>query len=194
MPQQMKKPSEMQKTWVWPLDQEEPLEEEITTYSSILAWRIPWLEEHGGYSPKGHKDLDMMTEDNHDATMLQTSLLLHLLSLLLWDSKYVMLDDFTVFYVPNVLCSVLLHNKSPQNSVACLGRQPFSLLVMLCSSRQFWWCLRSLNVHIIIWWLEWGWMVSFKYLTVCVNCWLVGLWSLSWNTSPLHVTSHPPVG
>ena len=125
---------------------------------------------------------------------LQTLLLLRLLSLL-WDSKYVMLDDFTVFYVPNLLCSVLLHNKSPQNSVACLGRQPFSLLVMLGSSRQFWWCLWSLNVHIIIWWLEWGWMVSFKYLMVCVNCWLVGLWSLSWNSSsPLHVTSHPPVG
>jgi len=126
---------------------------------------------------------------------LQTLLLLHLLSLLLWDSKYVMLDYFTVFYVPNLLCSVLLHNKSPQNSAACLGHQPFSLLVMLCSSRQFWWCLWSLNVHIIIWWLEWGWMVSFKCLTVCVNYWLVGLWSLNWNSSSLsHVTSHPPVG
>ena len=35
----------MQKTWVWSLDQEDPLEESMTTYSSILAWRIPWTEE-----------------------------------------------------------------------------------------------------------------------------------------------------
>ena len=27
-------------------------------YSSILAWRIPWTEEPGGYSPWGHKELD----------------------------------------------------------------------------------------------------------------------------------------
>ena len=27
---------------------EDPLEEEIITYSSILAWKIPWTEEHGG--------------------------------------------------------------------------------------------------------------------------------------------------
>ena len=29
------------------LDQEDPLEKEMTTYSSILAWRIPWTEESG---------------------------------------------------------------------------------------------------------------------------------------------------
>ena len=34
--------------WVWSLDQEDPLEEGITTYSSILAWKIPWTEEPGG--------------------------------------------------------------------------------------------------------------------------------------------------
>ena len=30
------------------LDQEDPLEEEIVTHSSILAWRIPWIQEPGG--------------------------------------------------------------------------------------------------------------------------------------------------
>ena len=34
---------------------EDPLEEEMATYSSILAWRIPWTEEPGSYSPWGHK-------------------------------------------------------------------------------------------------------------------------------------------
>ena len=29
-------------------DEEDPLEEEMATYSSILAWRIPWIEELGG--------------------------------------------------------------------------------------------------------------------------------------------------
>ena len=37
------------------LGQQDPLEEGMATHSSILAWRIPWTEEPGGYSPKGHK-------------------------------------------------------------------------------------------------------------------------------------------
>ena len=38
----------MQKTWVQSLGQEELLEEEMETYSSTLAWKIPWTEEPGG--------------------------------------------------------------------------------------------------------------------------------------------------
>ena len=38
----------MQGTWVQSLGQEGPLEEEMATHSSILAWRIPWTEESGG--------------------------------------------------------------------------------------------------------------------------------------------------
>ena len=38
----------MQETWIRFLDQEDPLEKEMATYSSILAWRIPWTEEPGG--------------------------------------------------------------------------------------------------------------------------------------------------
>ena len=34
-------------TWVQPLGQEDPLEEEIATHSSILTWEIPWTEESG---------------------------------------------------------------------------------------------------------------------------------------------------
>ena len=36
---------EMQETWVRSLGWEDPLEEEMATHSSILAWRIPWTEE-----------------------------------------------------------------------------------------------------------------------------------------------------
>ena len=35
----------MHETWVWSLGREDPLEKEMATYSSILAWRIPWAEE-----------------------------------------------------------------------------------------------------------------------------------------------------
>ena len=42
-----------------PEDQEDPLEEEMTTHSSILAWEISWTEEPGGlHSPWGCKVLD----------------------------------------------------------------------------------------------------------------------------------------
>ena len=44
----VKNPPAMQETWVQPLDQEDPLEKEMTTHSSILAWEIPWTEEPGG--------------------------------------------------------------------------------------------------------------------------------------------------
>ena len=34
------------------------MEKEMAIHSSILAWRMPWTEEPGGYSPWGHKELD----------------------------------------------------------------------------------------------------------------------------------------
>ena len=41
----------MQETWVQSLGQEDPLEKQMATYSSILAWEIPWTEDLVGYSP-----------------------------------------------------------------------------------------------------------------------------------------------
>ena len=40
----VKNPLAMQETWVRSLGQEDPLEEEMATHSSILAWEIPWTE------------------------------------------------------------------------------------------------------------------------------------------------------
>ena len=51
MTQQVKNPSAMQKTqemWVQSSSWEDPLEKEMETHSSILAWEIPWTEEPGG--------------------------------------------------------------------------------------------------------------------------------------------------
>ena len=48
----------MQETQVQSLGQEDPLEMGMATHSSILAWKMPWTEEPGGYSPWGHNELD----------------------------------------------------------------------------------------------------------------------------------------
>ena len=49
-----------QNTWVRSLGWEDPLEKEMATHSSILAWEISWTEESGRlYSPQGHKESDM---------------------------------------------------------------------------------------------------------------------------------------
>jgi len=43
----------MWETWVRFLGPEDPLEKEIATHSSILAWEIPWTEEAGGLQSMG---------------------------------------------------------------------------------------------------------------------------------------------
>ena len=48
----------MQETWVWSLDWEDPLEEDMVICSSILAWETPWTEKSAGYSPRGSKESD----------------------------------------------------------------------------------------------------------------------------------------
>ena len=45
-------------TRVRPLVQEDPLEKKMATHSSIIAWRIPWMEGLEGYSPRGCKESD----------------------------------------------------------------------------------------------------------------------------------------
>ena len=51
--QMIKHLSAMRETWVQSLDQEDPLEKEMATHSSILAWKIPWMEEPGGLQSTG---------------------------------------------------------------------------------------------------------------------------------------------
>ena len=41
-------PPTIQETWVGFLSQKDPLEKEMATHSSILAWEIPWTEEEPG--------------------------------------------------------------------------------------------------------------------------------------------------
>ena len=63
---------ETQETWVQSLGWEDPLEEEMATHASILAWKIPWTEEPGGLQSvgrgwwgKGHNELNMTEQLVH---------------------------------------------------------------------------------------------------------------------------------
>ena len=57
----------MQETQVQSLGWEEPLEKKMATYSSILAWRIPWTEEPGGLQSMGsQKEVDMTEQLNNN--------------------------------------------------------------------------------------------------------------------------------
>ena len=47
----------MQETWVQSLGREDPLEKEMATHSSILAWRIPWMEVHNTVQDTGIKTI-----------------------------------------------------------------------------------------------------------------------------------------
>ena len=54
----------MRETQVQSLGWEAPLEKEMATHSSTLAWKIPWAEEPGGLQSWDHKESDM-TEQLH---------------------------------------------------------------------------------------------------------------------------------
>ena len=53
MAQTVKHLPAMQETWVPSLGWEDPLEKEMATHSSTLAWKIPWTEEPGGLQSMG---------------------------------------------------------------------------------------------------------------------------------------------
>ena len=64
MAQMVKRPPTVRETWVQSLGWEDLLEKEMATHSSILAWKIPWTEKPGVYSPWGRKESDT-TEQLH---------------------------------------------------------------------------------------------------------------------------------
>ena len=68
----------MQETWVQYLDWEDPLEKEMATHSSIVAWEIPWTEKPGGLQSMGLQS----------RTLLSTRVLFLLLCILhFWKSQ-----------------------------------------------------------------------------------------------------------
>ena len=57
----------VQEMQVQSLGQEDPLEKEIATHSSILAWEIPWTKESGGLQTRDCKELNT-SEHAHTST------------------------------------------------------------------------------------------------------------------------------
>ena len=55
----------MQETQVRSLIQEDPLEKEMATHSSILAWEIPWTEESGGRQSMRLQESDTIEQLDH---------------------------------------------------------------------------------------------------------------------------------
>ena len=55
----------MQESWAQFLGREDPLEKEMATHSSILAWKIPWTEESGRLQSMGSEESDMTWQLNH---------------------------------------------------------------------------------------------------------------------------------
>jgi len=62
-----------QETWVQSLGPEDPLEKEMATHSSILAWRIPWTEEPGRLQSMG---LQRIRQDGSDRAWVHAPLML----------------------------------------------------------------------------------------------------------------------
>ena len=59
MAQWVKNQPATQETRVGSLGQEDPLEKEVATHCSILAWEIPWTEERGGLQSMVSQESDM---------------------------------------------------------------------------------------------------------------------------------------
>ena len=94
MAQKLKRLPPMRETQVQSLGWEDPLEKEIVTHSSILAWRIPWTEEPGRlHSPWNLKELDT-TEQLHSLEQNTIFLILYIN-----DNAYAVLSpyDKTIF-------------------------------------------------------------------------------------------------
>ena len=54
----VKRPPTMQEIWVQSLGQEDLLEKEMATHSSILAWKIPWTEDTGRLQSMGSQRVE----------------------------------------------------------------------------------------------------------------------------------------
>ena len=73
--QRLKRLTPMQETWVQSLGWEDPLEKEMATHSSILAWRISWTEEPGRLQSTGSQRVGhdfTFTFENRTANLTST--------------------------------------------------------------------------------------------------------------------------
>ena len=67
--QMLKRLPAMRETWVQSLGQEDALEKEMATHSSVLAWRIPWIEEPSGLQSTGRQESDTTERLHYSLTL-----------------------------------------------------------------------------------------------------------------------------
>ena len=77
VPQTVKNPPAMQEIWVGSLGWADPLEEGMTTHSSILAWRIPWTEEPGRLQSMGWQSRTRLSDQAQHSTWTNHTLRVH---------------------------------------------------------------------------------------------------------------------
>ena len=109
---------EMQETWVWSLGWEDPLEEEMATHSSILAWKISWTEELGELHFMGSQSRTWQSTQRNMMCVLQSMVsyiwgyvdpvwcpagILHLV-----DAHVVLLTKYFMFHLWLLLASLWL--------------------------------------------------------------------------------------
>ena len=97
----VKNPPAVYKTRVRSLSREDPLEEEMATHSSILAWKIPWTEEPGGLESTGSQVLAMTEGLSMHAMSLEVASFCTVISLT-WSFRFlgnfcIMTESFYFF-------------------------------------------------------------------------------------------------
>ena len=139
----------MRETRVWSLGREDPLQKEMATHSSILAWRIPWMEDSGGLQSTGSQRV------RHD---WETSLALSLYYLNT-RNKWVVLDVLSL----SLLWYLLI-------------KSPWDLNSVFDSAVQ--WGSRGSNWHhrfcIVVWNLSFFFILLTSLLAVLYICLVFG--------------------
>ena len=110
--QQVKNLPAMQKTRVWSLGWENPLEKEMATHSSILAWKILWTEEPARLQSMGSQRVEHSWVTKHIAHIL-------LLSTLYWGIQNFLNTSISllcVLYLSWAVCPKHLHKIPRQNT------------------------------------------------------------------------------
>ena len=107
--QWVKNPIAMPETRVQSPGRDNPLEEGKATYSSILAWRIPWTEEPGSYSPWGCQESDTTEVTEHTHTGRNEC------SWEFWNYWEAFQDTFSDFFLNLPFLVFLTAVQNPQN-------------------------------------------------------------------------------
>ena len=103
--------SEPQELRVLSLGQEDPLEEEMTTHSSILAWRIPWTEEPGGLQSMGSQESDMTKQlsTHTNVSIKDLTAIFIIIELGLWERKTTEVKCHFHYIISRVVVQSLSH-------------------------------------------------------------------------------------